>query len=282
MVLQRTKLLLKKNRCLLADRSRPAQRNRVNLDWWTTRDIDANLGDDISPVIVDWMLQKRGLSQGTPVKGTKFLTAVGSVLDIGLNDSTVWGSGLLKESFRAPIWPKYKRLDIRAVRGPRTAQMLRDRGYECPEVFGDPAILMPLIYQPERVEEPGGPLLVSHIFDQAIFPGDALSMSTSDYESFVERISAASLVVTSSLHGIILAESYGTPAVLVRSDRDDFSLHKYRDWYESTGRTSFPVANDVSEALTLEPVGLPDLTAMQQELMDVFPYDLWENDSRAS
>lgn len=278
MVLRRTKLILKKNRYVLGDRSRPARRNRVNVDWWTSQDLSANLGDDISPRIVDWMLQKRGISRDAPVKSTKFLAAVGSILDIGLNDSTVWGSGLLLESYRAPIWPKLKRLDIRAVRGPRTARMLRDRGYECPEVYGDPAILMPLIYRPKSVSKPTGTLMVSHIFDQAIFPGNALSMCTSDYESFVNQISAVSLVITSSLHGIILAESYGTPAVLVRSGRSDFSLHKYRDWYESTGRSTFPVASDVDEALTLEPVALPDIAAMQQALMDVFPYDLWEDD----
>lgn len=279
MALQLAKLILNKNRYVLGDPSRPARRNRVNIEWWkssTSTAANANLGDDISPLIVGWMMQRRGISPDTPVKRTRFLAAVGSILDLGLNDSTVWGSGLLLESFRGPVKPMFKRLDIRAVRGPRTARMLRDRGYKCPEVYGDPAILMPLIYQPRPVSEPSGTLMVSHIHDQTVFPPGSLSMCTSDYESFIDQISAASLVITTSLHGIILAECYGTPAMLMRSDRGDFSLHKYRDWYESTGRPSFPVASDVKEALTLEPAALPDVAEMQQALMDAFPYDLWE------
>lgn len=40
-----------------------------------------------------------------------------------------------------------RKLDVRAVRGPVTRAILMDYGYSVPEVYGDPAIIMPEIYK---------------------------------------------------------------------------------------------------------------------------------------
>lgn len=273
-------LARKKNRYVLADVRRPAKRNRVNLDWWQPPTGPANLGDYLSPVVVEWMLAQRGLSLDQPVAQTRFMTTVGSVLGTGLNTTTVWGSGLLKYAYAPHVRPLFKKLDVRAVRGPKTAASLRERGYACPDVFGDPAILLPRIYQPKEHVARCGALRVSHVKDAALFGDDSFGMQTEDYRSYVDAAAAAELVVTSSLHAIILAECYGTPAVLVRSERSDFSLFKYEDWYLSTGREAFPVAASVEEALILRPPRLPDaavLEELRQGLVETFPYDLWES-----
>ena len=46
--------------------------------------------------------------------------------------------------------------------------------------------------------------------------GFIVSMNTDDYKSVIDEICASEIVYTSSLHGIILAESYGIPAVFFR------------------------------------------------------------------
>ena len=97
---------------------------------------------------------------------------------------------------------------------------------------------------------------------------------TADYRSFIDRIVKSGRVISSSLHGIILAEAYGVPAVLLNYQEID--LLKYYDYYYSTGRRNVKVASSIKEALETEPMELPDLSDMQKNLLDSFPYDLFE------
>lgn len=101
-------------------------------------------------------------------------------------------------------------------------------------------------------------------------------MNTNDYKSVIDEIVSSEIVYTSSLHGIILAESYGVPSVFFRSlsRKCDF---KYLDYYYSTGRTNIKIAESFEEALTMEPLPLPDLSGLRKGLLESFPYDLWEN-----
>lgn len=54
---------------------------------------------------------------------------------------------------------------------------------------------------------------------------------------------------------------------------------KYKDYYASTGRYDVPMAGSLAEAYSFEAPELPDLTKLQQDLMDTFPYDLWEDEN---
>ena len=56
----------------------------------------------------------------------------------------------------------------------------------------------------------------------------------------------------------------------------DKEIIKYYDWYYSTGRRTVVAAQTVGEAMSYTPMALPDLSVMQKELMERFPYDLWE------
>lgn len=50
---------------------------------------------------------------------------------------------------------------------------------------------------------------------------------------------------------------------------------KYFDWYFSTGRRNMIITQSFDEALSVEPMELPDLSKMQKDIINVFPYDLW-------
>ncbi|MDD6786028.1 MAG: polysaccharide pyruvyl transferase family protein, partial [Eggerthellales bacterium] len=231
-----------KNRFILTDETRPASSTRVNYEWWASKDLkDNNIGDYLAPLINDWMLSKEGIENHVD-KGPVFLASVGSVLGLSLNDCTVWGSGLLSDQISPTINPSHKKMDIRAVRGPNTKAFLESRGYQCPDVFGDPAMLMPLLY-PAEPREKKGPVVIKHYRATQDVPDNLrhLDILTSDYKGFIHELLASTLVISSSLHGIILAESYGVPAVLLNDNRVGFSLFKYEDWYFSTGRSTFPV-----------------------------------------
>jgi len=121
-----------------------ARPNRVNINYWNGA---KNLGDAISPVIVNYAASRKGIDLDKAVNGTKHLYAVGSVITAGCQDCTVWGSGILNAKILSRL--KNRKMDIRSVRGPITRMILMEYGFKVPAIYGDPAILMPMIYNPE-------------------------------------------------------------------------------------------------------------------------------------
>lgn len=274
------KIYLRVNRNKLDQEGKSLKKNKVNLIYWKKQ---VNLGDTLAPVILDWMLKRKGIEANQSAEKTYALATVGSIVDLGRFDATIWGSGL--QSFESLInisKAHYKKLDIRAVRGPYTRQALLDCGYRCPEIYGDPGILMPDIYMPENIVKKDKVALVNHY---SIREPDAkkhnenveiLNIKTADYKGFIDSLCCAKKVVSSSLHGIILAESYGIPAVFLLADPKNKEILKYYDWYFSTNRFSVKIALSLEEALFIEPMQLPDnLEIMKKQLIQAFPYDLW-------
>lgn len=272
--------LVYKNRKILGFSDRDANSNLVNIEWWSMRRSDCleNVGDLLSTVIVNYMLSIRTKTM-RPSGNDRFFASIGSVLGMGINDTVVWGSGFLNDSPAQIIRPRIKRLDIRAVRGPCTREVLLNRGYDCPEIYGDPAILTPWAY-PRKSECGNGVGLVCHYAaDKSAFDCCAgvqpISPLVSNFRSFIDEIISKELIVSSSLHGIILAEAYGVPAVLLADNRKNFDLFKYRDWYESTGRKCPNPAESIDEAIHQAHQRVPDLSDLQQGLLESFPYEIF-------
>ena len=266
-----------RNNFILFNVSNKAKPRRVNLDYW---DESNNLGDTLSPVVVDYMLAKKNLTREKEVTERRHLYAIGSVLTAGIQDATVWGSGILNASLLYRI--EKRKFDVRAVRGPITRAVLMDFGHNVPAVYGDPAILMPEIYRPEGIEKTHKFGLITHKdydLNRATRKGEIdknilqINICTDDYKEFVRELLSVEIVISSSLHGIILAESYGVRAVLLKPQID---IIKYSDYYFSTGRLIFPTANTVEEALQIEPLELPNnLDDLREGLKRSFPYDLF-------
>ncbi len=258
-----------KNKFILFSTQR-AVRNRVNLNYWNG---EKNLGDVISPVILANMLEMLKIDRNKQVKKTKHLYVVGSIITAGCQDCTVWGSGLLNTTILDRL--KHRELDFRAVRGPISRTILMEYGFRVPEVYGDPAILMPMFFNPD-VEKRYAVSVIPHMIEKARYRNcgqHLIDIMTDDYQFFIREIKASKLVISSSLHGLILAEAYGVPAILLKPQ---VSMLKYYDYYCSTGRATFPIAKTVEQALQMEPPCLPDFTQMAKKLIDAFPKDLWE------
>lgn len=261
---------------ILFNMNRKALPNEVNLHWYSMMREDGkeNLGDYLSVPLFEYMLARKNINPHKKLSSTKHLYMVGSILFFGYQHATVWGSGCLMKPHVIVKLSNSIKLDIRAVRGPETRKVLLEQGYDCPEIYGDPAILMPLVYQP-KIPSQKQPYSVILHKSAPKSVANQIDIVTKDYKKFIDKIVSSERIVSTSLHGIILAESYGIPAVLLSDDREDFSLFKYNDYYYSTGRKQYPVAKTIEEALDIEPARLPDLESMREKLLDVFPYDLW-------
>lgn len=252
---------------------------KVNLEYWNG---SKNLGDCLAPVIYSWMLKNKGLSADEKMQNTIHLTTVGSILGIEKYpfDAVVWGSGIHKLECISTLtrYNYIKKMDIRAVRGPVTQYILKYCGYDCPEIYGDPAILMPLIYPHSDRCTDGKISLVRHFKSTDTYlPKDInkIDIKTTDYKYFIDEICSSKKVISSSLHGIILAESYGVPAIFFQ-DNMDRELLKFYDWYYSTGRKNIKIAYSLEEAIEMEAMPLPELSRMRNDLIKTFPYDIWK------
>ena len=235
-----------------------------------------NLGDYLGRVIIKFLLDEKGIDINQSVSEKKHLFAVGSNI-LGSDNkgnyqnATIWGSGcLLEPSRRAAFFQKLsrRRLDIRAVRGPLTRDVLIKLGHNCPEVYGDPAILMPLFYRPQNLIKKYEFTVIPQFYNERLFreghPGlPILSMNTNEYKTVIDRIVASGIVYTSSLHGIILAESYGVPSVFFRGLAKSIDF-KYKDYYYSTGRYDVPLVDTYEDAQNIVPPPLPELDGLRK------------------
>jgi len=239
--------------------------------WIPARRGFNNFGDLLGPLIVQRIHQRMGL--GRPAARRTRLLAVGSIMRLGNAGDVVWGSGINGKSVDRTVFPI---LDVRAVRGPRTAAVLRTFGNDVPEVFGDPALLIPHLWSDEELgirRGTGGVVLMPNYNDLRFWPESAIDPRGKALER-VRQLASAERVVASSLHALVIAEAYGVPAVPVRSSKE--LPFKYEDYYEGTGRRMPPLASSWEAGREAE--AAPAITSWDpQDLLDAFPADLWRS-----
>jgi pyruvyltransferase len=248
---------------------RPARGRVLRRLRWLDRPLN-NFGDLLGPVVVEAMLRRLGLRPEDAVADRQLLS-VGSVLHFAQPGAVVWGSGV-----NGKIPAERHRtadLDVRAVRGPLTRRFLADRGVEVPAVYGDPALLLPILLPDLRRSRPTRTLtVIPNLNDAATAaPVDGFVSPRGRLRGVLEAIASSELVVGSSLHAVIVAEALGIPARLVRSEAE--SDFKYADYYAGTGRPGFEAAASVQEAIAMG--GEPPISWDPQPLLDAFPADLW-------
>ncbi|WP_162497339.1 polysaccharide pyruvyl transferase family protein [Roseovarius dicentrarchi] len=221
----------------------------------------ANFGDDLSP----WLLRKiTGLDTFQNTGERASYIAIGSIISLVRDKSIVWGTG----SF-GPEPPRHinKKAEYRAVRGPLTRARILDRGARCPRIYGDPALLTPFFFRPEleKKYEIGLVLRWSDRkwLSQSVADGVKLiDLGTSDVEGVLTDILSCKRIITSSLHGLVIADAYGIPNSWLYSDSPKGGEFKFYDYFLSVDKVRHSTAIDLREI---------DLTV--ENLDEVFSYD---------
>ncbi|AEO42816.1 polysaccharide pyruvyl transferase family protein [Xanthomonas perforans] len=250
---------------------------RRALFWWQPKNAGVNMGDHLSKVIVSCVLSLQDKTLIEKQDLSKKLIAIGSVLHFAKDGDTVWGSGI---NGKIPAERNtFSTLDVRAVRGPKTRKFLLDRGIAVPEVYGDPGLLTPMFFPADALGTINKrPFAIVPHFNEPVEKysayKDHLVFPNVKPATFMSALLGAELVISSSLHGLILAEAYGIPAVYLDwgNGEDRF---KYDDYYNGTGRMQWHSGNSVEECLQLGGNGDFDLEKLQAGLLAAFPYDLW-------
>ena len=222
-------------------------------------------------------------------KSSKHLLTLGSIFHHAKSGDIIWGTGF------NPRWQNSKQkdfwLDIRAVRGPLTKEyVINELGLPCPEVYGDPALLLPILFPQMKAKGGQGILILAqHNDEHFLFQNEAQlrypellfcqRINKLSWNEIVERILKADYVISSSLHGIIIAEAFGIPSRWWHSPELPSSKTEYRfkfnDYYLATGRDSDLYANTVEEAKKLGP--LPGISGFDPNaLIKSFPWELYD------
>ena len=196
--------------------------------------LSPNLGDAITPYIID----KLGYNPiYTPVN-KKCLIMSGSILNHATKKSEVLGSGL--------AWKKdglTKPKKIHSVRGWLTVKKLEKDLDLIVKRVGDPAVIMPYLYNPftEKKYKYG---ILPHYIDLHLIE----KKKQSDWkiinilepiEDIIDQISECENILTSSLHGLVICDIYNIPNAWVKFSNnvlgDGF---KFKDYFSTTDTDS--------------------------------------------
>ena len=237
-----------------------------------------NFGDYLSLKIVERMVnQPVGVYRKLVHKRAKKLLGLGSIFYFALDGDVVWGSGINGKTLKKTDY-SFTQLDVRAVRGPLTRQFLKENfDIDAPEVYGDPALLFPRLF-PEfkRKENPSYEyIIIPHYKELAMFPKELYPQAvypTDPWEEVIEKILDSKFVISSSLHGLIIADAYGIPSRMLRVTEKEF-LFKYQDYYLGTNRPYFRYAATVEEALLMG--GEMPFECDLEKLYNAFPFEFW-------
>ena len=176
-----------------------------------------------------------------PNKNYKVYTT-GSVMLFTKKDSIVWGTGCIDKGMIGENPSK-----VYAVRGPLTRNELLKKGIDCPEVYGDPALLYPMIYNPKidkkykwgiiphyiEFESSRDREVIKNLENQGVKVIDICSGE----KEFIDELLEVENVISSSLHGLIMADAYGIPNARVNISNKLIGGHfKFKDYYLSVDR----------------------------------------------
>lgn len=191
-----------------------------------------NFGDKLSQLLVEKVTDLK-VEHSSPKNAHLF--AVGSIMASvpRAEKAAVWGTGIM---FEEHSWKNLKNVDILALRGKLTAERM---GVDTDIPLGDPALLVSRYYKKAwRKKYKLG--VIPHYVDKdhelaefAKNRKDVLLIDVFDTpENVCRQVSSCRAVVSSSLHGIIVAHSYGVQAAWVElSDKVAGSGFKFRDYY---------------------------------------------------
>lgn len=162
------------------------------------------------------------------------VVAVGSVMHYIRPGDVVWGTGVQEDRRYSAAQTRFV-----AVRGPISRAAIDNA--TVPRVYGDPGMLLPLVYDPV-VEVRYDVGVVPHYLDAQLSRQrhpDALHISVErDWRHVVRQIKSCRQIIATSLHGVIVAEAYGLPVVWHGSySRNLVSVNlKFQDYFLGTGR----------------------------------------------
>lgn len=206
-------------------------------------DYEANWGDSINKYIFKSILGREVLSANEifNIKNQEIITGIGSVLNSRLDNYSVWGSGFLSDSHSLINRPN----NVLAVRGEFTQRKIKKLFNINCETLGDPGLLFREFYNPKLSKQFSIGIIphFKEISDPVIrnlqvrFGNDINIIDPRiNIFKFADEVKKCESILSSSLHGLVLSESYGIPTSWIRiSNKLIGGDFKFQDYYSGVG-----------------------------------------------
>jgi pyruvyltransferase len=204
------------------------------------------------------------------------ILGIGSIIVGDLSNYVIWGSGIMWEDIKLLNKPK----EVLALRGLKTLKKIQEVGGNC-DVFGDPVLLFPEIFSSQNIEKKYKYGIVPHFKDKNKIgvqkianlndPEIKIIDIQNGIEEFVIDILNCENILSSSLHGLILAEAYGIPTCrLIFSEEMKGGDFKFFDYYSGVGINEMEtvvIHDDISNLKNIfQKCSLKDLKFNSKEL----------------
>lgn len=253
--------------------------------WFYRPSNGYNFGDEITP----WLFKKMfdvNIEKPCNPKDENVLLGVGSIMRLANKNTEVWGSGI--RNIDQGDFKGAKK--FHAVRGPFTQKRLHELGMKCPDVFGDPGLLLPIYYFP-KVEPKYELGIVPHLVDQEIIAEKfgkfdnvkIIDLNDKDIENVVDQFLECKNIVSTSLHGLITAVAYGIPTKWLRAsdsiNGDDIKFYDFwasldRRVFDQFDRNRMTVDIEAYQPINIDDVELPEDLINKTNLIPTDKIDL--------
>lgn len=175
----------------------------------------------------------------------KTILGMGSIMDKMNKNDIVCGTGMMKPHFFPQHHPDELK-EMIMVRGPLTYDRLISKGYKVRKVFGDPGILFSDIYKSTSIKKHNIGI-VPHFVDKKSLNVQKLAdmgckiidvqQAEGNEEKFLDEVNECNIIFSSSLHGIVVGDSYNIPSFHIKfSNGVGGGSFKFEDYYGSVGR----------------------------------------------
>jgi len=241
-----------------------------------------NFGDGLSAVVIALLTQRRIIRANFDSESYRF-SAIGTILHSFNNGHVdVWGTGLDSrigqgsEFYAGPKSP-HTVLKLHAVRGRFTSSHLSCLGYNDPCRYGDPALLIKLFIKSNLIknENKNKVGIVCHFTEfETYSPNSFPKLDRQRYHNLdpdqfavinplvmpnavsvinkVKEIASYGFILSTSLHGLIIADAFGIPCAMLGSRNIeparlcnfDYSSpidHRFRDYHSGLSIPWTPV-----------------------------------------
>lgn len=212
-------------------------KNAIKLSWA----VGTNFGDAINPILINKITKKKVLWVNPKHYKNDYLMCIGSRIRKATSNALIWGTGYISHESKFRSKPK----KVYAVRGPLTREKLLSQDVDCPEVYGDPALLLPRIYNP-KIQKRYKLGVIPHYVDKQ-HPNLELFYNNEDilimdikmpnHFEFIDNVLSCEKIISSSLHGLIVADAYDIPSVWIElSNNLKGDGFKFIDYFLSVKR----------------------------------------------
>ncbi len=243
-----------------------------------------NWGDDVSVQLCKLINPNRKYiikRYSWNIYGKENFLCIGSIITwMTTRKSTIWGSGIVYPNKELSALPK----KVLAVRGPLTRDYLIKRGVDCPQIYGDPALLFPKYYRPKvakryklgiipHFRDKKNSILRDYEKDDSVLIIDVQNIHP--WKKFIDDICSCENVVTSSLHGLIVSDAYRIPNLWIEFKDGESKRFAFLDYILSVNRRDkepFVLDTKLSKIELIEKCESHSVDIDLNKLMSVCPF----------